>query len=147
MPLLDVSDVLIDPDFADDIVVHRQAVTIGDDGFSTRTESIYATSAVVTPDRQATLQRQAEGSIVSETITVISQFRLIPSGEGYDGDEIIWNGKCYLVRAVGDCSRYGAGFIEASCDYQAAPSTDLLDRIAANLGTLDFRNPYQSGWQ
>ncbi|MDQ0507407.1 hypothetical protein [Xanthobacter agilis] len=116
MPLLDVSELLTDPDFADTITVYRQAVTIGDTGRSGRAETATSTVAVVTPDQWSTLQRQAEGSNVSETITVITQFRLIASMDGYDADEIAWNGKRYVVRAVGDCSRYGAGFVEASCD-------------------------------
>ncbi len=116
MPLLDVSEVLTDPDFADTIKVYRQAVTISDTGRSIRSESIFKTIAVVTPDQWSTLQRQAEGSNVSETITIITQFRLIPSMDGYDADEIVWNGKRYVVTAVGDCSRYGAGFVEASAE-------------------------------
>lgn len=116
MPLLDVSDVLLDPDFADTIKVYRQSVTIADDGRASPSESVFSTVAVVTPDRWSTLQRQAEGSNVSETITVITKFRLIPSMDGYDADEITWNGKRYVVTAVGDCSRYGAGFVEASAE-------------------------------
>jgi len=114
MPLLDVSDVLLDPDFADTITVYRQAVTVGDDGRAVRTETAIATGAVITPDKFSTLQRLAEGSNVSETITVTTQFRLTSSTDGYDADEILWNGKRYVVIAVGDCTRYGAGFIEAS---------------------------------
>ncbi|MFG1302717.1 hypothetical protein V5F34_01065 [Xanthobacter autotrophicus] len=114
MPLLDVSDVLLDPDFADTITVYRQAVTVGNDGRVVSTQTTFNTGAVITPDKFSTLQRMAEGSVVSETITVTTQFRLAPSIDGYDADEILWNGKRYVVIAVGDCTRYGAGFIEAS---------------------------------
>lgn len=114
MPLLDVSDVLLDPDFADTFTVYRQAVTVGNDGRSVRTETTYPAVGVVTPDMWSTLQRAPEGSNVSETITVITQFRLTSSVDGSDADELVWNGKRYVVIAVGDCFRYGAGFIEAS---------------------------------
>ena len=115
MPLLDVSDVLLDPDFADTITVYRQAESITDQGRAARTQTTFPNVvAVVTPDMWSTLQRAAEGSNVSETITVITQFRLTSSMDGYDADEIVWNGKRYVVVAVGDCSRYGVGFIEAS---------------------------------
>lgn len=114
MPLLDVSDVLTDPDFADTFTVYRQAVTVGNDGFSVRTETTFSAVGVVTPDMWSTLQRAPEGSNVSEIITVITQFRLTSSVDGYDADEIAWNGKRYVVIAVGDCTRYGAGFVEAS---------------------------------
>ena len=114
MPLLDVSDVLLDPDFSDTFTVYREAATVGADGRSVRTETTYSAVGVVTPDMWSTLQRSPEGSNVSETITVITQFRLTSSVDGSDADEIVWNGKRYVVIAVGDCSRYGAGFIEAS---------------------------------
>lgn len=114
MPLLDVSDVLLDPDFADTITVYRQAVTVGSDGRSVRVQTAFNTGAVITPDKFSTLQRQAEGANVSETITVTTQFRLTSLTDGYDADEILWNGKRYVVIAVGDCTRYGAGFVEAS---------------------------------
>lgn len=114
MPLLDVSDVLLDPDFVDTITVYRQAVTVGSDGRSVRVQTAFNTGAVVTPDKFSTLQRQAEGSNVSETITVTTQFSLTSLTDGYDADEILWNGKRYVVIAVGDCTRYGAGFVEAS---------------------------------
>lgn len=116
MPLLDVSELLTDPDFADTITVYRQAVTITDTGREARTETVTPTIAVVTPDQWSTLQRQAEGSNVSERITVITQFRLMASMDGFDADEITWNSKRYVVTAVGDCSRFGAGFVEASAE-------------------------------
>ncbi|MFG1260032.1 hypothetical protein V5F79_22150 [Xanthobacter flavus] len=114
MPLLDVSDVLLDPDFADTFTVYREAVTVGDDGRSIRTETTFPGVGVVTPDMWSTLQRAPEGSNVSEIITVITQFRLTSSVDGTDADEIVWNGKRYVVIAVGDCTRFGAGFVEAS---------------------------------
>lgn len=116
MPLLDVSEVLLDPDFADAFTVYRQSVTVGANGRADRAEAAFSTVGVVTPDMWSTLQRAPEGSNASETITVITPFRLTSSVDGYDADEIVWNGKRYVVRAVGDCSRYGAGFVEASCD-------------------------------
>lgn len=114
MPLLDVSEVLTDPDFADTFTVYRQAVTVGNDGRAVLTETTSSAVGVVTPDMWSTLQRAPEGSNVSETITVITQFRLTSSVDGSDADEIVWNGKRYVVIAVGDCSRYGPGFVEAS---------------------------------
>lgn len=115
MPLLDVSDIILDPDFADAITVYRQAVSTDTYGDVIRTETATPNVvAVITPDKWSTLQRQAEGSNVSEVVTVITQFRLQASMDGYDADEIVWNGKRYVVIAVGDCSRYGAGFVEAS---------------------------------
>lgn len=114
MPLLDVSELLTDPDFADTVTVYRQAVTVSSTGRASKAETISTIVAVVTPDKWATLQRQAEGSNVSETITVITQFRLTATVGDQDADEIVWNGKRYVVIAVGDCSRYGAGFVEAS---------------------------------
>ena len=116
MPLLDVSDVLLDPDFATSVTLRRQSETASSKGRASLTQTETTIVAVVTPDRAATLQRQAEGANVSGSITVITQTRLIPSGGAYGADEIVWNGWVYTVMSAADCSHYGAGFYEASCD-------------------------------
>lgn len=119
MPLLDVSDVLLDPDFADTLVVWRYTETVDTKGRGGGSPTSTTILGVVTPDRAATLARQAEGANVSGSITVITQFRLTSSIGSTGADEIDWNGCRYTVMSVADCSRYGAGFVEASCDLKA----------------------------
>lgn len=52
MPFLDVSEVLLDPDFMDtSLVCHRQVQTVDEDNFATNTPQDIPFSGVVTVDR------------------------------------------------------------------------------------------------
>ncbi|MCJ4730231.1 head-tail adaptor, partial [Klebsiella pneumoniae] len=52
MPLLDVTEVLLDPDFVDlTLVCHRQVQTVDEDNFPTNTVQAIPFSGVVTVDR------------------------------------------------------------------------------------------------
>jgi hypothetical protein len=116
MPLIDVTEVLTDPDFATTVTLRRMTETVTTKGRASLASADSTIVGVVTPDRAATLQRQAEGANVSGSITLITKTRLIPSGSAYGADEIVWNGWVYTVMSVADCSQYGTGFYEASCD-------------------------------
>lgn len=115
MPLLDVSDVLSDPMFADVLTLYRSTETVSGHGrgvLSTVTSTI---SGVVTSADGDVLARlpegdRTEGSITVHTVTVLT------SGQGSIGpDELDWAGQRYIVRIVNDYSRYGAGFVCATC--------------------------------
>lgn len=117
MPLLDVSEVLGDPDFADTLVCIRQTQTVGDDGMAVNVTQSMPFLGVVTADRGKELARLAAGSHVSGSILVHTVFRLTNGGpNGVDSDHVVWNGDEYIVTSINDYSRYGAGFICASCD-------------------------------
>jgi hypothetical protein len=117
MPLLDVSDVLFDPDFADSLVCIRQTQTVGSDGIATNATQSVPFVGVVTADRGVELARLAAGSHVSGSILVHTVFRLTNGGpNGVDSDHVVWNGSEYIVTSVNDYSTYGAGFVCASCD-------------------------------
>ncbi|MFG1399836.1 hypothetical protein [Roseixanthobacter pseudopolyaromaticivorans] len=119
MPLLDVSDVLSDPMFAQDagaIVLYRSTLTVGNDGRGTRTTTSQAITGVVTSDTGDILDRIAEGQRIKGSITVHTTFRLTDGDGSTDADEIQWNGRRYIVSAVNDYTTYGAGYVCATCD-------------------------------
>jgi len=118
MPLLDVSDVLSDPLFADTtLVCTRETQVVGDDGIAVNTEQAIPFSGVVTADRAKELARLAEGSQVSGSILIHTVFRLTNGGpDGSDSDKVTWNGRQYLVTSINDYTTYGAGYVCASCD-------------------------------
>ncbi len=120
MPFIDVTDVLTDPDFADEITVRRRAETINGYGEADRTvTTISGVSAVVTVGSQKPLERNADGQVQPNTITVHSMFRLLDARVGQQPDVVTYNGQEFTVKKVFDWSRYGAGFICAECE--AAP--------------------------
>ncbi|WLW59827.1 hypothetical protein RA224_21665 [Achromobacter aegrifaciens] len=117
MALLDVSDVLLDPDFMDTgLVCNRMAQTIDADGIATNTATAQPFAAVVTSDKGDVLHRNADGSRIVGSITVHTIFRLSDGSAGQDADEIVWQGRTYTVVNVNDYSHFGRGFVCATCD-------------------------------
>lgn len=116
MPLLDVSDVLLDPDFLDlTLTVTRNAQTVGNDGIAVITPSTTPFYGVVTSLSGSVLHRVAEGEHISDTITIHSPFKLIDGQSGYDADIVNWQGLQWTVTNVNDYSTYGRGFVAATC--------------------------------
>lgn len=116
MPLLDVSEVLTDPDFADSLVCSRQVQTVGTNGIATDVGTDTAFYGVVTAASGNNLVRTPDGSYTKGDIIVVTQFVLIAGAAGNDADVLTWNGKRYTVTQVNDYSRYGSGYVWAVAD-------------------------------
>lgn len=117
MAILDVSEILFDPDFADtDIVCERSIQTIGEDGMAQNDLTMTRFTGVVTPDIGDVLERLDEGERIKGRITIHSQFPLRDGAEGGSADVIVWKGKRYTVSKVSDLTNFGRGFTRASCD-------------------------------
>lgn len=116
MPLLDMSDVLTDPDFTDCLVCMRNAQVIDDNGRGTLVPTPFPFYGIVTSEGGDELKRLAEGEIISQKIRIISKFLLTDGGIGFTADIVQWNGATYTVRQVDDYSRYGQGFTQATCE-------------------------------
>ncbi len=117
MALLDVTDVLLDPDFMDTgLVCNRMTQTVDDHGRAQNATTATPFNAVVTSDKGDILHRNADGSRIIGSITVHTQFRLLDGSPGLDADEIVWQGRTYTVVNVNDYSHFGRGFVAATCD-------------------------------
>ena len=117
MALIDVSDILCDPDFADrGIVCERNIQTIGEDGMAHNETKRIKFTGVVTPDTGDLLERLDEGERVKGRITIHSQVPLRDGAEGGSADIVIWKGKRYTVSRISDLTNFGRGFTRASCD-------------------------------
>lgn len=124
MPLLDVSDVLDDPDFQDSFSVTRNEQVVGNNGVATQTPVTTSQKGVVTMDDGTLAKRLPELERVEGAILVHTRFRLTDGttgaapGENIPADIITWpetGGRQYTVHFVDNYSRYGAGFICAIC--------------------------------
>jgi galactose-6-phosphate isomerase len=116
MPLLDVSDVLLDPEFMDlTLSVTRNAQTVGNDGIAVLSSTTTPFFGVVTSLNGSVLTRVAEGERISDTITIHTKFKLIDGQSGYDADVVNWQGLQWTVTNVNDYSTWGAGFVTATC--------------------------------
>lgn len=123
MPLLDVSDVLMDPDFLDtSLICHRQIQTVDADNFPTNTPQDIPFSGVVTVDRSLEAKRMAAGQNINGAILIVTQFRLTQgqpetnSAPRLDADIVTYSGRDYRVTFVDPYTRYGAGFVQAHCE-------------------------------
>ena len=117
MPFLDVSEILSDPDLSDTFDVTRSTQTVNSNGLASVTQATTTGIAgVVTFDKNYVLQRQAQGSHIEGAIIIHTTFRLTNGTGAADADIVTWNGRQYTVVMVSDWSRYGAGFVSATCD-------------------------------
>ncbi len=121
-PLLDVSFVLTDPDFATSFDVYRRTETVGTNGRSTlSTKKYLGQTGVIYPDGDNTLNRGPSFQATPRSITVVCQFALQGEVQGRQPDIVFWMGSHYLVRTVEPYGHFGQGFYEAACsstDYQ-----------------------------
>lgn len=123
MPLLDVTDVLLDPDFVDlSLVCYRQVQTVDEDNFPTNTAQPIPFSGVVTVDRSLEAKRMAAGQNINGAILIVTQFRLtqgMPASDStpeLDADIVLYSGRRYRVTFVDPYTAYGAGFVQAHCE-------------------------------
>lgn len=117
MPNLDVSDVLLDPDFmTNDLVCNRQSVVVGDNGRPQTTLVSNPFSGVVTTNSGLNMDRREDGTLIKGAINIHTQFGLTSGDANTKADEIIWKGKTYIVSQVLDNLHYGQGFVKAICE-------------------------------
>ena len=123
MPTLDVTDLLLDPDFATTgLICIRNAEKVGEDGIAVQTPAQTTFTGVVTAGKGAVLVRQDGSSRTQDNILVHTTFRLRVSGAVYAADIVVFGGNQYTVSQVNDYSTYGRGFVAATCDL--IPLTD-----------------------
>lgn len=115
MPLLDVTDVLDDPDFKTTFVVKRTTQTVNNYGEAVETVVSSTQSGVVFPTSGKELFRKADAESVGGDIMVVTKFRLTTGGSGVAADIIVWGGNEWTVMRTKDFSEYGQGFIQADC--------------------------------
>ena len=118
MALLDVTDVLTDPDFMDTtLVCVRSTQSVGSNGLSVNNTTSTPFSGVVTSNSGDILERIATGERVKGSITIHTKFLLTDGGgEEQAADTVQWKGRDYTVSNVNDYAHFGQGFISAICD-------------------------------
>jgi galactose-6-phosphate isomerase len=134
MPRLDVTDVLLDPDFCETLTVLRRAEGVSSKGRVTTTETTItpAPVGVVIAQSDQPIQRGPDQQNLPRLIEIHTPFRLRSaskdpiSGAVYQPDIIVWGGDRFVVNKTMDFSRYGRGFIQADCSSQ-----DLIDQAAS----------------
>lgn len=116
MALLDVSEVLSDPDLIEPtgLVRVRRTQTISAQGLATDAEASTPFSGVVTAGKGDSLRRSPDGNNAQGNMTVTTTFDLRPERPGEDADIVVWQGRRYLVTEIADYRNFG--YVQAYCD-------------------------------
>lgn len=116
MPLLDVSELIGDPDFTRQIIVRRRALANNDKGRAQLVLGPPQTiDAIVYPASGSRLVPSPEGTMESGDIMVVTKFRLTEGSGSTDADIVTIDGVGYTVFNTNDFAAFGAGFIVATC--------------------------------
>lgn len=117
MALLDVTEVLLDPDFMDGgLVCFRGVQTVGDDGLAVNAETQHPFYGVITSSDGDILARLPDGERIIGSILIHTKFRLNDGSATETADKVTWRGRSYTVTNVNDYSHFGQGFVAAECD-------------------------------
>ena len=116
MALLDVSEILTDPDFADKFNVRRRSETVDTHGRSTVAEQLFSqVVGVVTAISPSDLDRREDYQAMTRSISIVCQFRLRGETDGGQPDIVVWRGNNYIVKHIDPYPQFGRGFIQAEC--------------------------------
>jgi galactose-6-phosphate isomerase len=117
MPLLDVSELVVDPDFCEtNLYCNRLKQVVGENGLAVNTPTKVRFTGVVTQVSGAELERNAVGELITGSILICTRFRLTDGKIGITADIIDFGPRSYTVVNVYNYSRFGRGLIEAVCD-------------------------------
>lgn len=120
MALIDVSELLTDPDFTNTVTLIRRASTVNTHGENTMVETSSSITAVVQGANTESLERVPEGARLSDLIDVYYKGQLTAESPSGYADVIVWGGKRYQVfEVVEDFMNFGAGFTKAVCKLEA----------------------------
>lgn len=118
MPFLDVSSVLLDPQFADTYSVTRREQTVGNDGLvATSNTTVNNIVGVFTMASPNDLERLDDHQRMGRVMSLITQYRLrgpsLTGSKQWQPDIITFLGDTFVVSTVEPYTRYGAGFVQA----------------------------------
>jgi len=115
MALIDVSELMTDPDFTNTISLTRRTQTISDYGEITLTGTSTNMTAIVQAGNGETLARNPDYSVMTDWITIYAKFDFRADGNGYFADLVTWGGHDFQVKSVTDFMNWGEGYTRADC--------------------------------
>ena len=118
MPLLDVSEVLSDPDFSQVITIQRNAQTVNAQGRAVDNVSTFTIQGVITIGPLDPLVLNTDAAFTRKSIAVHTRTQLYDVTSGFEPDNVLFEGNVYLVKRVYPWNQYGAGFYAADCEMQ-----------------------------
>lgn len=130
MPDIDVTDVLVSLDIADQAFqVIRRSETVNNFGEAVLTTAVIDAVGAVQPLGDNSLLREEMFTTNNNGLTVWTTTPLYNAGRTvgnvtYQPDLILWQGSHYLVKTLNPWSDFGVGFFMAECQ-----QTEFEDRL------------------
>ena len=110
MPGLDVSDVLLDPDFCESLTVTRSVQGAPTGGLTQITTSTMSLTAVIQPANSNDLQRMIDAGRTAGGVVVYAAGANVLQTE----DTFAWQGDTYTIIGTDDWSKFGAGYVRGT---------------------------------
>jgi hypothetical protein len=116
MALLDVSSVLLDPDFVTFVTIKRRLQVIDAHGRPALVETLFPRiPAVINSGSPNNLSRDEDHATFTRSINVVLSFKIIGQVDGFLPDIVIWEGNNFIVDSFDPYPQYGAGFYQVTC--------------------------------
>lgn len=122
--MLDLRELLNDPDLAVTVTLIRSVETVTEQGRSERIETEIPIVCVVLPATSKQLERLPDADRTSETVAVYSEFGLTSGTSTHAPDIVVWQGERYEVKDVQDFGET-AGFCVAMAGSTSAMGREL----------------------
>lgn len=116
MALIDVSELLLDPDFTDQATLIKRYLDVNANGEAVIAEMEIPITAVIQGVNNQDLVKLPDGARLSDAITVYYNGELQAEAENGYSDIIVWRGRRYELGPVTEnFMNHGAGFTKAIC--------------------------------
>lgn len=132
MPTLDMSDVLLSPEFADRFTLIRRTESVSSKGETViqewPTANVIGVFTAASPNQ---LERLDDHERTQRCMSLITKTQIQSSSYGRQPDMVDWANDRYIVRLVEPYTRYGRGFVQT-----------LILAIDAQQSALDLTEDY-----
>lgn len=115
MGQVDVSELLVDPDLVDPIIVIRRIPNIDEYGENKLKEQGFNTIGSVQPASGKTLQRLPDAFRVANVSSFWIKGKIVSDGQCQYPDILVFNGVRFAVQVIFDWTNWGEGFCEGTC--------------------------------
>lgn len=115
MGQIDVSELLADPDFVDNLTLIHRAPLVDSFGQNQLTERSEPTVGSVQPASGKTIQRLPEALRVANVSSFWIKGKIVSDGSCQYPDIIYFKGERFAVQVVFDWTNWGEGWCEGTC--------------------------------
>lgn len=115
MALIDVSDLLSDPDFIDPIIVIRRTSTTNSFGENVLFETEIQTFANVQPASTKQIMRLPEDLRMADVRSFYLRLEIVQDGTTDYPDILVFQGKRFEIQTAAPWLNYGSGWNEGVC--------------------------------